>query len=804
MTFKQLFLGLLLIFIGTTASFSQEKYSVSGYVKDLKNEKPIIGAAVFELNAAIHGTPTDTEGYFNLEFSKNDVYLKFAYIGFKDTVINLFLYKDTVITVFLKSNTEIEEVKVEDDEINWKLEENSLKIAEKVVVAELTETEDAIESSFFIIPKIEKKTVLIPLDEFLLRNGNGINQTLTFIDGARLYSTKQSFNFIQLVDNQNIQSYQYYYGNFPASYNGYIAPVLDINLKEGHKRRYSGGGTISLFGASIFAEGPVIENNSSFYVSARKTFFNNPYTDLFKSEEASWIKPSFFDLNLKYSHQLNENNKFNFSFLTNRNSNIYETSEENGQFLFNRRIIEKTSNTLSSLKWEHIFSPDFVSEVYVSYSKYNLNYDFEGDSIGLLTGERSRINDYIAEYITGNEDVGINVKFKYNLNFENSLQFGASAVNRHFKPVKANLTLHDFINNNHIDTMWNADTYNAQEYIVFAQDRYIVSDKLTLQGGVHFSTFKTANKTYFSVQPRFYATYKLFKNLKLNASYSNYKQYIHLLANRQVGLSSDIFVASDENILPQFTHHVSAGILIKLPYDIDLTGSAFYENSINVAEYKEQYGFFNYDSKFVLPGKNLKDRIEQGKENKYGLRILLEKKFKKFIFKTAHYITVSDREFENLNFSQQFSYRHNNLHDFKLEMMYKINEDFNVGINWQYQSGNYVTINKQNYIPYNFTEGTLSSNHIENPVFSQEGILIKATNEINSYKLPAYRRADLFVNYSIDNHKFGFHIYNIFNRKNPDYVDFKKGVMSNTGSYQLINYSTLPFFPSLSYTYIFQ
>ena len=805
MTIKQLiFVSAFLVF--SVVAYAQEEFTISGYVKDFKTEEPIIGAAVFEYNTVTKGTPTDTEGYFSLTFSKNDIYLKFAYIGFTDTVINLFVFEDTVLTVFLKSSTDIKEVEIERDEIVWHPEYDSLKGEAKVIIAEVVDKKDKIKPTGFYIKK-EKKKVSQKLTEMFLQTGNGTNQILTYIDGLRLYSTNRVFNFMPLIDNNAIESYKYYYGNFPATYGSYISPVLDIKMDEGDMRRFKAGGTVSLMGASIYAGGPIIENSTSFFVSAGRTFFNNPYTDLLRNENVLWTNPVSSDLNMKVTHQLNENNKFNFSFLTNTQTNSYEINEivnDSIDYLFNRKISEKTGNTLSSLQWEHVFSPDLYTHASFIYSRYNLNYNFEGDSIGLFLGERSRINDYNAEYTTGNEDIGLNINLNYNLNFDHYLEFGASAVNHHFRPIKASLTLHDFVHINHIDTSWEADTYNAQEFIVFVQDTYQVNDKLNLQGGIHFSAFKTAAKTYFSVQPRLYATYKLFKHISLNASYSNYKQYIHQLSNRQVGLSANIFVASDESILPQFTHYTSAGIEIELPFEIELIANAYYMNSNNVVEYKEQYGFFNFDDRLVLTGKNMKDRIEQGKENVYGLRLMLNKEYQKFTFKAAHYFSVSDREFENLNFGEQFSYRHNKLHDFKLEISYKINENFKTGINWIFQSGNHVTLNKQSYIPYDFNNGTLSSSQVENPVYSAEGVLVEAVNAINAYQLSAYHRADLFVNYTLDNHTFGLHVYNLYNRKNSDYVDFERGVMSNTTNYQIENYSTLPFFPVLNYTFRFE
>ena len=68
------------------------------------------------------------------------------------------LHKDTSIVVFLKSETEIEEVKIEDDEIIWKPDENIIEGDTKEINAELEEVEEEITSEdiYILVPKRNK------------------------------------------------------------------------------------------------------------------------------------------------------------------------------------------------------------------------------------------------------------------------------------------------------------------------------------------------------------------------------------------------------------------------------------------------------------------------------------------------------------------------------------------------------------------------------------------------------------------------------------------------------------------------
>lgn len=806
---KRTFLFLLASFIFLFSS--AQEFIVNGYIKDARTQEPIIGAAVFEANTVTNGTPTDTEGYFSLDFNKADIYLKVGYIGYVDTVLNLQLTSDTSITVFMRSATDIETVEIDKNKINWKPKDNSLVGESKDVSARNYNIFCEMKLINPFVPSmIKQMKIQNDLAELFYRKGNGSNQALTYIDGARLYSAKQSLNFTPLIEKSSIKSFNYFYEKFPSKYGAFISPVIDISMKEADYEEVSGSATISLYDAKFNMQTPILSGKSSLFVAGGISYFNNPYTDLFRknTENQLWIKPSNFNLFAKYTHQLTENDKVFTSFFINSNKNKYEYSEsvlDSILYVFNNNTSERTTNTLASAHWEHVFSPNFISKVYLTYSAYNLKQNFIGDTTGLVGGLRSDISNFESENKIGNSDIAFNLNFKYNAISDHNIEFGASATNHNFKQSKGSLMINDFSNTFHVDTTWKANSaINAQEYIAFAEDRFEFSDELTLQAGLHFSTFVTKNKTYLSLQPRFFAKYDLFDWLSLNISYSNYKQYIHFLSNRYAGLKSDVFIPSDEDILPSFTHHASIGSLLKLPFGINLTSDFYYENTTNVVEYKDKFGFFNNDAKFEFAGINLKDRLEQGKENTFGGRIILNKDFENISIKVAHYFSLSSREFKALGFPNDFAYTYNNTHDFNLNIKYNFNEDFSIGINWMYKSGNYITPDRQSYLTYDFDNGYLSALQNNKTTNLLDGNVYSNSGDINSYKLPAYHRADFFINYSIDNHVIGLTIYNVYNRKNTDFVDFKRGTITSKSSFNLTNYTTLPFLPVLTYTYKFE
>jgi hypothetical protein len=73
----------------------------------------------------------------------------------------------------------------------------------------------------------------------------------------------------------------------------------------------------------------------------------------------------------------------------------------------------------------------------------------------------------------------------------------------------------------------------------------------------------------------------------------------------------------------------------------------------------------------------------------------------------------------------------------------------------------------------------------------------------NSYRMPAYHRLDIGVNFHKEK-KWGtrtwsFGIYNVYNRKNPFFINGSVGY--NGESAMLKQYSLFPIIPSVSYSF---
>ncbi|MCB0583950.1 MAG: carboxypeptidase-like regulatory domain-containing protein, partial [Phaeodactylibacter sp.] len=108
-----------LLFI-TLLAFAQEKYTLSGYVRDVATGEDLVGASVLVQMPGGQGTTTNAYGFYSLQLPAGQYQLAFTYLGYQSETEAVNLDQDIRLNVDLKEETlQLEEVVVtarEDDE----------------------------------------------------------------------------------------------------------------------------------------------------------------------------------------------------------------------------------------------------------------------------------------------------------------------------------------------------------------------------------------------------------------------------------------------------------------------------------------------------------------------------------------------------------------------------------------------------------------------------------------------------------------------------------------------------------------
>ena len=105
-------LYLLLCILNLPPLFSQEKYTISGYIREQGSGEELIGATIFieELNT---GTSSNVYGFYSITITEGNYSLIFSYIGYSSVRQNIKLDEDQKIDASLPpGNFELNEIVV--------------------------------------------------------------------------------------------------------------------------------------------------------------------------------------------------------------------------------------------------------------------------------------------------------------------------------------------------------------------------------------------------------------------------------------------------------------------------------------------------------------------------------------------------------------------------------------------------------------------------------------------------------------------------------------------------------------------
>ncbi len=199
-----------------------------------------------------------------------------------------------------------------------------------------------------------------------------------------------------------------------------------------------------------------------------------------------------------------------------------------------------------------------------------------------------------------------------------------------------------------------------------------------------------------------------------------------------------------------------------------------------------------------------------------GIEFLLEKNIGKTTGWLGYTLSWADRQFEDLNFGQKFPARYDRRHDVSAVLTHEFSKRVDIGLTWVYGTGNATTLGIQEYPSY-VPQGQYNNYYgggMPGIGGNTSGESITYYGGRNQYRMPAYHRMDIGVNF----HKQKKHgirtwsvsAYNAYSRQNPFYIYWgseETGGKTEEGFLQwkpaLKQVSLFPFIPSVSYTFKF-
>ena len=795
-------LFLLFPFLIVNSFIFSQKFTVSGYVENAESGEKLIGTAVYNPEATNMGTIANSYGFYSITLPEMKLKLSASYVGYATQTTEFNLTKDTVINFSLKPGNELEEVEVFGKKTEaQKTEMGKIDIPVKTIktIPALLGEVDVLKA-VQLLPGVQSGTE--GTSGFYVRGG-GPDQNLILIDGVPVYNANHLFGFFSVFNADAISEVSIIKGGFPARYGGRLSSVLDIRMKEGNMKKFSGSASIGIISSKFTFEGPIIKDKTSFLISARRTYIDLlslPIQKIYLNKNNPGVKSTsgyyFWDVNAKINHKFSDKDRIYLSVYTGKDKAYSKMEDTWEEFVDEFDSNLKWGNITSAFRWNHILGNKLFANTTLTYSKYKFGISMSDKSTNTNSNE---FDEFAFDYSSGIEDYGAKVDFDYNPSVNHNIKFGLNYIYHTFSPGIQAFHVNSNQLNTGIDTTFgNSDIY-ANEYYVFAEDEMKIFKNLKANIGIHYSGFYVSDTLYQSVQPRISVRYLINSQWSIKAAYTKMEQYLHLLTNTTIGLPTDLWLPVTNNILPQKSTQYAFGSAYSYK-GFDFSIEAYYKTMDNMIEYKEGASFV---SGFSGDGENenaraWEQKIEtDGKGTSFGIEFLIKKNFGKTTGWIGYTWSKTDRQFSNISFGEPFPYTYDRRHDVGIVITHKFNDKIDIAGTWVYGTGNAVTLAYESYQAFNqFNQYYGMDDGEEN--------IINNIEKRNNFRMPAYHRLDLGVNFRKQK-KYGKRTwsvgaYNVYNHKNPFFLRFER---DENGNRALFQYSLFPIIPSVSYKYEF-
>lgn len=790
-------LNLILFLLASFLSFSQNSFTISGYVEDKNTGEKLYGV---NINTNFKkGSVTNEYGFysFSLEEGKHTLYI--SYVGFKTIVKE----------IDLNSNLKI----------NFKLEDDSFNLDEIIVTG--TKSDNRVKSTEMSVntlkastlkklpavlgePDVLKSIQLLPGVSSVNEASSGFNvrggsadQNLILLDDATIYNASHLFGFFSVFNSDAIKDVKLYKGGIPSIFGGRLSSVLDVRQKEGNANKFNGEAGIGLIASRVLIEGPFQKDSlnvgrGSYMLAARRSYVD-AFT--FLDDEFRDNVLFFYDVNLKLNYALNNKNKLFLSGYFGRD-----------RFELPKLIGTSWGNLFGTLRWTNEISEKLFFQTSAIFS----NYDYELDN--LRSGSEFRWQSNITNF---------NLKPRLTWYYNSKITFKTGIDFTHYKfnpgeisPIKgSNINSEKFQNNYAIENglyldseIELSDTFSIQAGIRFSNFMRLGKETIreyetgnplsynstlntyeenSLIGTINYGSNKSI-KQFNNIEPRISARYLLNENKSIKTSFNRMYQYIHLVTNTTSPTPLDVWTPSGPYIKPQYADQFSLGYFSKIKEsNYDFSIESYYKRLSNVTDFKEGAD--------LLFREDIETQVIQGTGRAYGLEFQLNKNEGKLSGWLSYTLSRSENKVKGINNNEYYPNNADQLHRLNLVGFYKTNSRWEFGSVFTFSTGRPVTYPTGRY--------------------EQNGLVVADYSDRNGNRLPVYHRLDVSatLNPRKGTNRTGkwiFSIANLYNRQNASSIFFREVSEVNdvevaTGNTEATKLSFFGIVPSVTYEFKF-
>jgi outer membrane cobalamin receptor len=767
---------IIIFIINTFCVFSQKSVTISGTITDLQSGEQLAGASVYD-SISNKGALSNAYGFYSLTLKSGSFLLRYATLGYKSEHLRIKIVRDTVVNIKMQAVvTELQEVIVsEKRRQSVQTGVISMKTSQ-IRTAPVIMGEADLLKTIQLFPGIKSGT---EGTSGLYVRGGSPDQNLIMLDGVPIYNSSHAFGFFSVFNPDAISGFSFYKGGIPARYAGRLSSVLDIKMKEGNNKKLTGKASLGLIASNFILEGPIGGENTSFFISGRRTFIDLLLKPFQAADDPVFPNYFFHDINAKINHRFNDKNRLYLSVYGGKDNNSYSEKgiSQDKERSYGYRDGFGWGNLTASMRWNRIISKNLFSNLTLVGSRYKFGIYRESHEVN---NETAAISNDSYNYYSGINDVGGRWDVDWFPSAKHSVKTGINFTNHTFSP---GITL---VKNSGYEQISDIDTTlgnkaSVREAYIYVEDEIKFSDRFIANVGINYSVFSVKQKNYSSLQPRLAVSYTVMKGLKIKSSYGLMNQYLHLLTNSTTGLPTDLWLPVSSRIRPEVAWQNAFGLEYERFNGYTVSVEGYIKEMSNLIEYKEGASFFRIQGSW-------EDKVEIGNGKSKGVELLVQKEEGRTTGWIGITLSKTTRHFDNLNNGVEFLYRYDRRLDIGALVMHRFSEKISASCSWVFGTGNRITLPTEKIRTF----------------YGDTTSYVKNITSINNFLTPAYHRLDVSIDfYKKKKHwtrNWSFGAYNVYSRRNPFYI--YADLLDKPPTLKQV--SLFPFLPYFKYSIDFQ
>jgi hypothetical protein len=745
-----------LVFFAVSPLLSQDNASINGYITDSRTGETLLSAnvALFEIN---RGTSTNTSGYYSIpNVTPGSYTLAASFIGYRRFEQEVTLTAGQTLRLdieLIPEGIELETLVVESQAER----EEQRNIGRAQVSTQLIKDIPSV-----LEPDVFRSVQLLPgvkaasdFSSGLYIRGGSPDQTLILLDETTVYNPTHFFGFFSTFNPDAVKDIRLYKGGYPARFGGRLGSVLTVFNKDGNRNETAGSVSLGLLASRASIEGPIPKG--SWMLALRRSTLEPVLAVLRETVDTVPDLFYFYDVNGKINFDATENDRLSLAFYSG-------FDKVRLPFLDDATISLLYGNQTVSGKWRKIFSDRLFSSITATGSRYFNEPEFS------LAGTPFERNNEILDF-----SLKADLEFLPDEHHTMSAGIWSGVLTLRF-----------------LDKFDNQTTFNNRiqsTYIsAYLQDEWRPDSRWIVNGGLRLNSFSEGS--YIRLEPRLSVEHRVNPELRLQAAYGRYHQYLTLITNEAFS-GFDIWLTADDGVSPSFGDQIVLGAKT-IPFEGYGLDAEIY--------YRSMRDLFELDPFVSDPsGLDYPELFRIGEGYAYGAELFFEKQTGRLTGFLGYTFGVTRRKFPGFNTdipdnpdrARFYPPKYDRTHDVNIVASYRLSGRWSMAGVFNYATGQAYT-------------EPLGRTQLVSVPWGNSARDVFTVGKLNASRLPGYHRLDLSFSregrfFNLGDAEWQIQIINVYSRRNIWFYnyDFDENPVERR------DIPLLPIIPSLSYTVTF-